>query len=759
MDASTLSSVLAAASLSEFEAPLSSRLAELNMLGSSGGDKKALQAFLKDIGCSKMGVRQRLAALLLSEIEKSSSHEARTTEASVKRTSGDIWGTFLQQSHALENEFDDLPPPVSAAADHALLSARKAPPAAVAVADAAARRAVIAISSGSSSSKQHSHKYDAAEAASSTAPSTTITDADTAAVAAANNAEADTASGLAVNAVMSSPRHINSALDQANLFRKLGDEALGRKDTSAAERWFSQALDATPHSIALLSRLAACALMSSPPNHVLALRRLDALFSLEPPHGGEPRLMAARSCIALGRINDAIHHYDALLSEEGVSEAAASQYTHAPVAGCPHLGGTKSLSETAHRAVDGRVGAHYVAQQVERSRRLAAEGSLLEALQAARHVRQSCNASIIGTELAIEAFEHHGELAGALDAANEGVARLPSDPSVRLFRARLRARSGKPAQAEEELAALVDLAVGVAGSEDAQSYSVTSATVTELPLVRAAAALQGLRRAMRLKEAGNAAYGTSQYERAVTCYGEALGADVEGCLTPTLLGNRSQAHMKLSQLAHALADCDAAIAIDRRSIRMLLRRAACRLELNQPDEAVRDYESVLDLDAENAHAIAGIEKAEEIASGTDGRKGGYIDFEGERLDPYEVLNVPKEANAVQIKAAFREGALKWHPDKHEGADEAAISYAVKQFGRVRIAYAVLSNPSERSRLDDEGMLSKGKGDEGRVKVRTGLFCAGLTSPSRLFARSHHEPSPLSISPVLLLGPCSPYFLA
>ena len=103
--------------------------------------------------------------------------------------------------------------------------------------------------------------------------------------------------------------------------------------------------------------------------------------------------------------------------------------------------------------------------------------------------------------------------------------------------------------------------------------------------------------------------------------------------------------------------------------------------------------------------LAGIERAEEVASGSDGRKGGMLDFEGERLDPYETLDVPKDANLVQLKAAFRKLVLKWHPDKHEGEGDAAIAYAVRQFKRVRIAYSVLSDPNERARLDEEGVLT------------------------------------------------------
>ena len=46
---------------------------------------------------------------------------------------------------------------------------------------------------------------------------------------------------------------------------------------------------------------------------------------------------------------------------------------------------------------------------------------------------------------------------------------------------------------------------------------------------------------------------------------------------------------------------------------------------------------------------------------------------------------------------------------------ACATDAVRMFKRVRIAHAVLSDPNERSRLDEEGVIAKGKGEEGRVK--------------------------------------------
>ncbi|MCW3103314.1 MAG: integrase [Bacteroidetes bacterium] len=61
---------------------------------------------------------------------------------------------------------------------------------------------------------------------------------------------------------------------------------------------------------------------------------------------------------------------------------------------------------------------------------------------------------------------------------------------------------------------------------------------------------------------------------------------------------------------------------------------------------------------------------------------------------YIVLGVPNTASFEEIKAAYRELAKKFHPDKNPG-NKAAEDF----FKEVQQAYAVLSNPEKRKKFD------------------------------------------------------------
>jgi hypothetical protein len=81
------------------------------------------------------------------------------------------------------------------------------------------------------------------------------------------------------------------------------------------------------------------------------------------------------------------------------------------------------------------------------------------------------------------------------------------------------------------------------------------------------------------------------------------------------------------------------------------------------------------------------------------------------LSHYDVLGLPVNATAHQIKAAYRRAARATHPD--HGGDAA-------EFRRVSLAYEVLSNPQARSRYD----RSYGAAGPGAPTDSSGTFAAG-----------------------------------
>ena len=89
-------------------------------------------------------------------------------------------------------------------------------------------------------------------------------------------------------------------------------------------------------------------------------------------------------------------------------------------------------------------------------------------------------------------------------------------------------------------------------------------------------------------------------------------------------------------------------------------------------------------------------------------------------DYYEVLGVPRDATAEQIKRAYRKKAMQVHPDVTDDPD------AEEKFKAVNEAYEVLSDPQKKAVFDRGGdPMRNGAGGSG----------GGIVASS-LFARSH-----------------------
>ncbi len=76
-----------------------------------------------------------------------------------------------------------------------------------------------------------------------------------------------------------------------------------------------------------------------------------------------------------------------------------------------------------------------------------------------------------------------------------------------------------------------------------------------------------------------------------------------------------------------------------------------------------------------------------------------------KKDYYDVLGVPRDATAEDIKKAYRQKALKYHPDRNPGNKEAE-----EKFKEAAEAYSVLCDPQKRSvydRFGHEGLRGEG----------------------------------------------------
>src|SRR3990167_5099370 len=75
-------------------------------------------------------------------------------------------------------------------------------------------------------------------------------------------------------------------------------------------------------------------------------------------------------------------------------------------------------------------------------------------------------------------------------------------------------------------------------------------------------------------------------------------------------------------------------------------------------------------------------------------------------DYYEILGIPKGANAEEIKKAYKALAKKYHPDlnKEKGAEE--------KFKEVQHAYSILGNDEKRRSYDQFGEQAERIGGAG-----------------------------------------------
>ena len=113
---------------------------------------------------------------------------------------------------------------------------------------------------------------------------------------------------------------------------------------------------------------------------------------------------------------------------------------------------------------------------------------------------------------------------------------------------------------------------------------------------------------IRLKEAGNQAFAEGDWEKALTCYTQALNLiELDTPEKAILYKNKAAVHLKVSDYEAAIKDCTASLEISPNDPKALFRRCQAYEALEKYEEAYKDARQVHNLDKNNK-AIAPILK-------------------------------------------------------------------------------------------------------------------------------------------------------
>eukprot|EP01062_Namystynia_karyoxenos_P003359 TRINITY_DN111_c0_g1_i1.p1 TRINITY_DN111_c0_g1~~TRINITY_DN111_c0_g1_i1.p1 ORF type:complete len:529 (+),score=220.23 TRINITY_DN111_c0_g1_i1:106-1587(+) len=236
-----------------------------------------------------------------------------------------------------------------------------------------------------------------------------------------------------------------------------------------------------------------------------------------------------------------------------------------------------------------------------------------------------------------------------------------------------------------DVLALRGKALLYAGNSDMATQHWRSCLSRDPDNTTAAKLLRSIRKFEKLKQEGNDFFKARSWAEAETRYTECLAVDPHNKrMNAVVYNNRAAARKELGQLSEAESDCSAAIARDESMVKAWLRRSRILQDLERWDDAVRDMEQAAELDQANGEELRTLKRRAKLAK---------------RKNFYKILGVARDAEAHEIKRAYRKLAMEWHPDKWQSADQAEREKAEAKFKEVGEAFSILSDTQKRRRYD------------------------------------------------------------
>ncbi|RYP92971.1 hypothetical protein DL770_000845 [Monosporascus sp. CRB-9-2] len=260
---------------------------------------------------------------------------------------------------------------------------------------------------------------------------------------------------------------------------------------------------------------------------------------------------------------------------------------------------------------------------------------------------------------------------------------LKASAQPRLSKKERRKRKDAERQAEAQRAA--------APSPDSKQKAATVESIDELPeidenTVTTFTEQQRKEYSLKLKNAGNKAYGSKDYNRAIDLYSKAILCKPD----PIFYSNRAACYNALGSWDRVVEDTTAAINLDPLYVKALNRRANAYEHLQQFSEALLDFTASCIIDEfKNESSAAAVErllkkvaeqKAEDILKSKDPSKlpsptfvSNYIQSFREKPRP-EGLEDTNEIPEDTGKGQLQQGLQAMDKKTHEAYEEAATAF-------------------------------------------------------------------------------------
>ncbi|XP_071476442.1 dnaJ homolog subfamily C member 3-like [Diadema antillarum] len=143
------------------------------------------------------------------------------------------------------------------------------------------------------------------------------------------------------------------------------------------------------------------------------------------------------------------------------------------------------------------------------------------------------------------------------------------------------------------------------------------------------------------------------------------------------------AHRMAQHTSEALKICGLVLKQDPENVDVLIDRAEACIQNEMYDEAVSSYQKADEIE-DSQRTQEGLDRSQKLLK------------QSKKRDYYKILGVKRNAVKKDILKAYRQLAMQWHPDKHEGDDKAK---AEKMFMDIADAKEVLTDPEMRQKFD------------------------------------------------------------